>query len=91
MHLYYIFLIKALIICTAIYINLMIQIKHYVNVKKIKKSLADARKELLNFYNEFFNAKMFEQVIIYCFKKRFAANVKTEVTVEITEKKKINL
>ena len=68
----------------------MIQIKYYVNVKKTKKSPADARKKLLNFYDEFFNAKMFEQMTIHYFKKRFAVKMKAEITAEITEKKKIN-
>ena len=73
------------------YINLMIQIKHYVNVKKAKKSFADARKKLLNFYNELFNAEMFEQMTIYCFKERFAAKMKTKITIEIIKKKKLIL
>ena len=90
MHLYYIPLIKALIICIAMYTNLMIQVKHYVDVKKAKKSSADARKELLNFYDELFNAEVFEQVAIHCFKERPAAEVEAETIVEVAEKKKVS-
>ena len=74
----------------AMYINFMIQVKHYVDVKKTEKSVADARVELLNFYKKLSNAKSFEHVDITCFKERSSHEMKQDETVEKTQKKEMS-
>ena len=67
----------------------MIQVKHYVNVKKIDKSVKDARDELIFFYKQLFNAEIFEHVAINCFKKRATHEVKIDKTAKKAVQKEI--
>lgn len=68
----------------------MIQIKHYVNVKKFDK-IFDVRQDFLNFYDELFNVEFFNEVDKNCFKKRSSKNQAAEKTANIVKKQKINL
>ena len=79
-----------LIALLAIFTNLMIQMKHYVDAKKTTKD-RDARQNFLDFYDEFFNAESFDFVDKNCFKKR-PSHVKTiDKAAEKAKKQKINL
>ena len=72
------------------YINLIIQVKYYVNVKKIKKSITNARVKFLNFYKKLSNVESFEYIDITCFKERSSYKIIQDETVEKTQKKKMN-
>ena len=74
----------------AIYINLMIQVKHYVDTKKAGKGVAEARMKFIDFYKELPNAEVFEHVDITCFKERPANEAEEEQTAK-KEKKEVCL
>ena len=75
----------------AMYTNLMIQMKHYVDIKKTSKGIAEARNELIEFYKELPNAEAFEHVDKTCFKERPAGDVEEEQSAEKAKKEEVCL
>lgn len=68
----------------------MIQIKLYVNIKKIDKNVNDVRKNLFDFYDKLSNVENFDQINRNCFKQRFVQKIITIQIAKKTLKKKIN-
>ena len=68
----------------------MIQMKKYTDVKKTDKA-RNARQDLLNFYNELFNAEFFDEVSKHCFKKRPSHVKIDDQKTEKAKKQKINI